>query len=136
MKKIFTAFMISASFVVIITSCKKDGTTADPEAAPSAEITIASPTGNQIYQLGDTMHIIATIEGNVKMHGYAVAVINTTSGDTVFQADNHGHETELHVEEQWCCNLSSATDLRLYISSALNHDGLEAVKTVDFKAAQ
>ena len=133
MKNLFLAAMITATSLAILSSCKKETTTTDP--VPSATITIASPYANQIYRLGDTMYIVATIEGNVKMHGYDVVIVKTASGDTVYRTDEHTHEMKLNVNKTWCCNVSSVTDLRLYISSALNHDGLAVVKSVDFKTA-
>lgn len=135
MKQLIIAAVIAATFTALVSSCQKDGTKAEPEVTPTASITIASPTANQVYRLGDTMHIVATVEGNVKLHGYDVAIVNTSSGDTIYKADGHAHETTLTVDEHWCCTLSSAADLRLYISSALNHDGLEVVKAIDFTVA-
>jgi hypothetical protein len=136
MKKIFIAAVITTTFTTVFSSCGKDGTTTDPEATPSATITITSPAIGQTYRLGDTAHIVATIEGNVKMHGYHAVIVNTATGDTVYKAEEHTHEMKLNVEQHWCCSLSSSADLRLYISSALNHDDLEVVKTVDLKVTE
>ena len=115
MKKIFIATMVAAAFITIYSSCKKDSVTANPETGPSASITIASPTANQTYRLGDTLHIVATIGGDVQMHGYDVVIVNTVSGDTVYQVGEHAHDMKLDIDKKWCCSLASAADLWLYI---------------------
>ncbi len=133
-------YSIISSFIAIlflsVTSCKKSETTeASPDPTPTATISLASPAADQVFKYGDLMHIAATIEGNVKMHGYHLAIINTANGDTVHKADDHTHAYTLNIQQDWQCNVTSSSDLKLYISSALNHDGLEVVKTVTFKAA-
>lgn len=125
--------VIAVTFLTVFSSCKKQD--AAPEPVPSATITITSPAAGDVFRFGDTTKITANISCNVKMHGCDVAVVNISTGDTLFQADDHAHEMTLNVNQYWCCNLSSTADLRLYISTALNHDGLEVVETVDFKVA-
>ena len=134
MKNVIMMGVIAIS-IVVISSCKKnDDKTITATATPSATIAISSPTATSIYKHGDTMHISAVINGDVKLHGYKVAVVDIVTGDTVFHADSHTHATTLNVEEKWLCACTSETDLRLYISSAIDHDGLEVVKTMDLKA--
>ena len=134
MKYVIMMGVIAIS-IVVISSCKKsDDKTITPGTTPSATIAINSPTAANIYKHGDTMYISAVITGDVKLHGYKVAVVDVVTGDTAFHADSHTHATMLNVEEEWVCTCTSETDLRLYISSAIDHDGLEVVKTMDLKA--
>jgi hypothetical protein len=114
-----------------VAACQKSE---DTQPAPAATIQIAAPFANQSYAPGDTVTIKGFISGNTTLHGYHIAIVDRQTGDSVFQAASHAHGLVLEIKEQWVNQLTSATDLRLYISSAINHDGLEAVKTVDFSS--
>jgi hypothetical protein len=61
-----------------------------------------------------------------------MAIVDRQSGDSVFKVSSHEHAAKLDIKQQWVNSLEARADLRLYISSAINHDGLQAVKTVDF----
>ena len=135
MKHTIIRDFIALSLLAFVSCRKSDTSKVMPEPTPTATITIASPTTDQTFRLGDIMNISAVIEGNVKLHGYHLAIVNTATGDTVFKADDHTHALTLNVAADWQCDVSSSSDLKLFISSALNHDGLEVVKTVSFKAA-
>lgn len=135
MKNVIMMGVIAVAIVITISSCKKsDDKATTPNTTPSATIAISSPTATSVYKHGDTMYVSAVIIGDVKLHGYKVTVEDIVTGDTVFHADSHTHATTLNVEEKWVCTCTSETDLRLYISSAIDHDGPEFVKTMDFKA--
>lgn len=134
MKNLTIAVIIGTAFAFLISACKKDA--ANPTVTPAATISIISPTANQVYHVGDTMHIQATIEGNVKMHGYEIAIVDLATGDTVYTTEDHSHQSTLNVDAHWCCMMPAGTNLRVSVSSALNHDGLEVVKTVDVNTAQ
>lgn len=127
-------YLIAAALLAALTalhSCKKSE---DAGTAPSAVINISSPSLNQEYHNGDTVKIAATINGTTTLHGCDITIVNMTTGDSVFQAAQHAHAAVLHVDATWEASVSSAADLRLIVSCAVNHDGLEVVRSVDFKA--
>lgn len=128
MKNLILTGIIAVSIITLF-SCKKS----DEVVVPSATISIVEPMLNQIYHQGDTVHIMATINGNTTLHGYDATIVNTANGDTLFNADDHTHATLFDVHEMWVDTFSTAADLRLYIFATINHDGLQESKSVDFK---
>jgi hypothetical protein len=123
--------LLGQSLLLLIGSCTKDTRTV---VIPSATIAVVSPFANQVYKAGDTVVIAGTITGDVTLHGYHVAIVNQLTGDTVFHAFSHEHAARLAFNEHWVNALPGAADLRVYISSAINHDGLVTVKSVDFRS--
>jgi hypothetical protein len=130
MKKFIFA-SLALAFVVGLVACRKSDNSV---VAPSATITIVSPGTSEDFQPGDTINIQATITANATLHGYHIAIVNRETGDSVFHASSHEHASTLTVNEQWVNDLGGAADLRLYISSAINHDGLEAAESIDFSS--
>jgi hypothetical protein len=125
------SLLMAAGTAMLFTaaSCKKNDHT---NAVPSATIEIAAPFTNQEYQSGDTVAILGTITGTVTLHGYSMVIVDRQSGDSVFMASSHEHAMKLDVKQQWVNGLSNAAHFRLYVSTAINHDGLQTIKTVDF----
>lgn len=121
-----------AACVITFFSCNKND---DDAPEPSATINIASPLQNQVYHKGDTVHIIASINGEATLHGYEVAIVNAANSDSVFLIDNHTHAATLSVDEKWVDTFSSSADLMVHITTTINHDGLTATKSVAIKAA-
>lgn len=117
MKNIKTAGMLLACSLSFF-ACKKDD---HHNMTPEGSIMIHSPETGSKYQTGDTVHIHATLRANMQLHGYNVYIFNST-GDTLFQKSEHAHENELEVHEKWV-NTSAVANLRLLITTALDHHG-------------
>lgn len=90
MKKLTLFLPLALLFLVVF--CKKKD---DPQ--PAATITIASPTDDQEIHFGDSVRIRATITAPTNLHGYEAWVMNTDSGDTIYQISEDIHGTSLTV---------------------------------------
>jgi len=128
MKPIFFACTI-VLLITALFSCSKKS---DVAPTPTATFTISQPMLNQTYQAGDTVRVQGKVTCQSNLHGYHLMILNSSS-DTLFHAHAHTHATELALDEMWVNNQASQQDLRVIISCAVNHDGLEAVKEIPIK---
>lgn len=128
MKKIF----FSGAFALLVTtlfSCSKDETTV-PETGVA--FAISRPTLNQSYQPGDTVRVQGTITYTSSLHGYSVVILNN-DGDSLFRSGSHVHASTLQLDESWVNTQNSAQNLKVVISSSINHEGSKAVKEIPIR---
>lgn len=76
-------FSISIIAIIAITACGKENDAENPV------ITITSPTEGQMIMSDSVLVAFTVIDAD--MHGYEYLLINTTSGDTLYEADEHTH---------------------------------------------
>ena len=109
-------------------SCKKSDS---PEPADMAMMTILQPTLNASYQSGDSVFIKGNITAAANLHGYNVTILD--QADTVFAVHNATHAALLSVNEVWVCSTPDTANLKLIVSSAINHEGDEVKKEISIK---
>ena len=107
-----------------IVACKKK-----EEATPVATITLITPTENQIFNAGDTLHVTGAISADGDMHGYSVKIQNLTSGETVLNQDYDLHQASFVINETWKNTVTDTTQVKITIDAVLDHEG--NLKTLD-----
>jgi len=95
-------------------------------------IAISSPTSGQTFSEGDTLNIRATLTAakETPLHGYQVYIYDQADQSSVFEADEHVHETIIDVDQSWVISVSNTT-LKLEIVSINDHDGNTDKKTIE-----
>ncbi|WP_276134810.1 hypothetical protein [Polluticoccus soli] len=113
------------------TSCHKDDeVVADPA---NLVVTFNSPKEGQIVKKGETVTIDADINFNTEMHGYKLTLVNTANNQELMNVEEHAHADVLSVNKTWTDTLSSATDVKITLSVAIDH-GTSVDKTLTFKS--
>lgn len=148
MKIKISQILLIAGGIFIATSCGKEGCK-DPSAMnydPDAKkddgsceyfepsLSISSPQEGQMYGMGETVNIHATVEHNESMHGWSLYLVNTSPdiADTVLAIEEHEHGTLFEISEQWTNDVSMHSDMELTIRAELDHDGNELMKMTHF----
>ena len=120
---------IAGLFSLSFFSCNKSD-----NAQPSgAKLTISEPVMDQTYRLGDTVHIRGMASNETSLHGTHVVILNS-NGDSLFHAHNHTHAVEIMIDESWVNTITAADDLKVIVSSPVNHEGEEVKKEITIKA--
>lgn len=116
----------SILFITIILfaiSCqKKDSTTPDPS---KVAISISSPTGGQVFHLGDTVNMKASVSYPSELHGYEMKVTDSATGLVLFDADEHVHNDHFDIEQSFTYSDTIAATLKLELSVEIDHNGNE-----------
>ena len=115
MKKILFISLILSAFV----ACKKK----EEEATPVATISIATPTENQIFNAGDTLHVTGTVSADGEMHGYSVKIQNLKSGEIVLNQDYDIHQASFVLNESWINTVADTTQVKITVDAVLDHEG-------------
>lgn len=97
---------------------------------PAAALTVAAPVPHQVYHFGDTMHVRADVSFELNLHGSKVLILRNATGDTLLQAADHTHATQLTVSQWWVDTLAAPEELTVIVSSTINHEGAEVSRTV------
>lgn len=129
-----------------IASCKKEGCM-DPVATnysekakkddgscvyPEAQLSISEPTTNKVYHLGDVVHIQGSASHYEQLHGWSLYILNKTTGDTVYTAEDHAHATTIEIHSSWVNNVSVDSDMELSVTVIVDHDGAVITDKVNF----
>jgi hypothetical protein len=123
------AYLATAvALVLSFSSCKDD----EHEHGNTAVITFTSPAANSTYHQGDTVHVTGSAIGQEELHGYELYILNKTSGDTVFTADEHAHGDTVQIHHEWVVNVAAASDMELGITVTLDHDNNTQTEKVGF----
>jgi len=120
--------LIAVVLVLSLSSCKDD----EHEHGNTAVIAFSSPVAHSTYSQGDTVHITGTAIGEEELHGYALFILNKTSGDTVFTAEAHAHGDTVMIHHEWVVNVSAMSDMELSITVTLDHDNNTQTEKVEF----
>jgi hypothetical protein len=124
-------FFVILTTLITITSCKKD----EPvEEGPNVVITFHEPTQNASYDSGDTVHINISVTSDSEMHGYDAVLINTTTGETVWDTELHFHETSFSINDTWVNDVAVESIMLLKITAEIDHEGNTMMKEVGFYA--
>jgi len=99
------------------------------DAPPAATLILTSPVLSQNYKTGDVIHITGTAAYVANLHGYHTCILNA-HGDTLFEADNHIHAAQITIDESWVDTVANSQQLKVLVSSQINHDGDEVKKEV------
>ncbi|XZF13152.1 MbnP family protein [Chitinophagaceae bacterium MMS25-I14] len=128
MNKSLIAYTIFAFSILFIASCqKKDDTTPDPS---KVTITVLNPQDQQTISHGDTLHIDANITYPSELHGYEIQLTNTTTGEVLFDDDEHVHDDHFTIADMWVDTLNAPVTLQLKITVEIDHNGNEATKVI------
>ncbi len=126
MKKQFLLALIAITLSSII-SCKKD------EVDTSIDhVLITSPTTGQTFDALDTVPIRALLQNNTEMHGLVVSLVNLSDTTVVFQMDEHVHGVSINLDTFWINNVMMHSDMRLYITAEIDHEGTTVTDSVNF----
>lgn len=101
-------------------SCRKDK---EEESIPSASFTIVSPSEGQTFAFGDTIVLHAVINCPTAMHGWEGLAINTTSGDSIWEADMHEHSAAYVIIDSLINQVDISSDMRWKLTAEVDHDG-------------
>ena len=116
----------SILFIIItlfIFSCqKKDTTSPDPS---KVAITISSPANGQIFHIGDTALLHATVSYPSELHGYEMKVTDSATGNVLFDADEHVHDDHFDISQSFVYADTVAATFRMELSVEIDHNGNE-----------
>jgi hypothetical protein len=122
------AFSVSA--ITFASSCHKQDQAVDPS---KLVVTFNSPTEGQVIKKGETLTIDADLSFNAEMHGYKLTLVNTTTNQELMNVEEHAHSDKLKVNKTWNDTLSSAADINLTLTVAIDH-GNNVDKVIMFKS--
>ncbi len=116
-------FILAIALLTLITAaCKK---TTDNDGPV---ITITSPTSGQMFSNGDSAQVTFTVT-DADLHEFGYAIINVTSGDTLYEGEEHTHG-DVSFNEKFKLP-GTATPLRLDVD-AEDHNSNSNSKSVSF----
>lgn len=130
MKTLFFITAVAATFIV--SSCKKEKKKSpeDHTHSTTATITLTSP------QEGDTIqgnfNVVGSIAGTSALHGYQVTIKKTSDNSIVFEKEVHDHLENFTINEVVTHTFSSYTSLKLEVVVAVDHEGNQTSKSVNF----
>ncbi len=113
-------FSISIITILAIASCGKESDAENPV------ITITSPTTNQMI-MSDSVLVAFTIT-DADTHGYEYLIINTTTNDTLHEADEHTHG-DISFSEKFA--IPTPAEFRLEVIGE-DHNENTSSKSVNF----
>lgn len=118
---------VTALTILSIIACKKN----DDDASID-NVVITSPTSGQTFDAMDTVPIKALLQNSSEMHGYAIQLANLTDTTIVFEMDEHAHGTSITIDTFWVNNVMEHSDMRLYITAEIDHEGTTVTDSVSF----
>jgi hypothetical protein len=126
MKKQFLLALIAITISSIV-SCQKDDTNTSID-----NVIITSPATGQTFQSMDTVPIRALLQNSSEMHGLEVSLVNLRDTTVVFQMDEHVHGISINLDTFWINNVMMHSDMRLYITAEIDHEGTTVTDSVSF----
>jgi len=126
MKSIIPIFLI-----ILCCACQKKSSA--PPDPGKVTITITSPTQGSIYRAMDTIAIVADVAYTDEMHGYEVKVTDSATGDILYDKAEHTHTDHFAIAEKWQPGIAKELTLKLTITAAVDHSGVDARKVLTFK---
>lgn len=122
----FKILIVLLFVAVAFFSCKKDTKSSEPV------FTIASPTANKMYDLGDTVYIKGTITSTEEMHGYMVTLRDQTAEMILMEYDRHIDAATQTIDTFWVNNVTQHTEMLLSITAVKDHLGNTVTKEINF----
>lgn len=114
----------SILFITIILftiSCqKKDSTSPDPA---KVSIGISSPTKGQVFRIGDTVKMTATVSYLSELHGYEIKITDSATGNVLFDADEHVHDDHFDIAQTFVYADTVAATMKLELTVEIDHNG-------------
>jgi hypothetical protein len=111
-----------ALFAIAFIACKKETDTDNPV------ISISSPTEGQMFSNGDSALVAFTITDS-DMHGFEFVITNTSTNDTLFEAEEHAHMNVTFSNKYKLPDV--ATPMKITIIGE-DHNGNTSSKSVSF----
>jgi hypothetical protein len=123
----------SILFITIILfaiSCqKKDNTSPNPA---NVAISISSPAKGQVFHIGDTTHMKATVSYPSELHGYEMTITDSATGNVLFDADEHVHDDHFDIAQTFVYADTVAATLKLDLTVEIDHNGNQKDTTLYF----
>ncbi len=124
--KNYISITIFIAIMAGLLSCqKKEEVPLQPD---EVKIVVTTPQEGQIYKWGDTVFIRGNISYTGQLHGY-IARITDEQGAILYEGEGHTHGSNLPVNEQWVNMVNKASQLRLELTTVIDHN--ENKKTVN-----
>ena len=131
--RLFHIAILSAILLVFTaTSCQKKDDT--PATADQVQISITSPAPEQVFKIGDSVHINANVTFVTELHGYELKITDSTTGAVLYDEDDHVHDDHFNIANAWLDTVSHVATLRLDLEAVVDHDGTVATKTIYFQS--
>lgn len=125
------SLLIFVSLVTVISACqKKDNTTPDPS---KVAFSITSPISGNVYHTGNSVAISTSVSYVTELHGYAVKITDSATGDVYYEDDHDLHNDHFTYEGTWDDTISRSATLQLQIMAFIDDNGTAATKTISFK---
>jgi hypothetical protein len=125
MKKLLSIFILFSIITLSLFSCSK---TTDTEAP---KITITSPVNNQVFAVGDTIFLKATITENDELH-HIDALLIKNEAETVWSRGYHSHNQFFEVNDAYILLQTDSNSTFKFEVIADDHNGNEASAYVLF----
>lgn len=131
--KVRNLFILWSLFnFVFLSACKKDADSANP-VLPTVTFQVNQPIDNQIYNVGDTIKINATITSSADLHGWGLAITRKGDDSLCYSWVNHYHTSSYSIDQRWVNTLNQDTTLMLSVDAAINHSGDVVSKKIQLK---
>jgi hypothetical protein len=112
--------ILAATCLLLIASCQKKDTT--PVDRSKVTVSFNDPASGMIYHKGDTVQINASISYISEIVGVGVEIIDTTTGESLFEADHDLHTDHYTLSESWIDTVSDSRSLQVRVSVFVAHD--------------
>jgi len=106
---------------------KKDNTTPDPS---KVTINVTSPMTGIIFHTGDTINVSADFSYISEMHGVAVTITDSATGEELFEADQDLHTDHFPWAQSWVDTCTQPTTLIIKYIAFITDTGEEGNKTI------
>ena len=114
-------------------SCKKYDAEGEEHHIPVASIVINSPVAGAVYQVGDSVSILATAISTDNLHGYDVFITRANDPTAIFFEHIHEHTSTVIINRKWKAAITGPADLEAHITVYLDHNLNTAKKKVGFR---
>lgn len=106
-------------------ACKKR-----EDASPTIDISILSPSEQDVFNTGDTLHVHASIKSPVELHGYTWELHNEADNSILASAAEHTHGQTFEINDTWVTNVTENVQAALVFTVEIDHNGNTSSKTV------
>lgn len=110
-------------------SCQKNDT--PPVNQETVAINISSPAPQEIFAVGDTVYMKASVIANAELHGYELKITDTVNGFILFDEAQHAHSDNFTINDTWTSSTSNI-NCKMELIVLLDHDGHDIRKTIPF----
>lgn len=126
MKKIIGGAVVLC--MLAAASCKKHDHDSDPA---DVSTTISAPAPGQVFNVGDTVNIQATVHYDGELHGYQVTAVDSANNTERWNSGTqHAHSSDFSISQHWVPGADAVGAVKIAVVVAIDHEGTEARKEV------